>query len=59
MNDDATKPLNENLQLINPHSDPVSWNLSKGLLAVAKKQQEMDDRLKRVEQLLMHLTQGR
>ena len=32
MNDHATKPLEENLQLIDPRSDPVSWNLNKALL---------------------------
>lgn len=59
MNDQATKPLEENLQLIDPRSDPVSWNLNKALLEIAKQQQSMDRRMANIEHDLQRLLKAR
>lgn len=59
MNDHATKPLEENLQLIDPRSDPVSWNLNKALLEIAKQQQSMDRRMANIEHDLQRLQKAR
>ena len=52
MEDDAVQALEDNIQNINQVSDPVMWNLNSALLAMARQQHEMNERLKKIERIL-------
>lgn len=48
----AKKFFIENTRLISPQTDPKSWNLNSGLLAMAKEIEQLTSDLRRVQQEL-------